>query len=86
MRGADWRYKGGENPDLYVWGAKQNVDLFHKCVTGKNYTNRTVPGAVNANLTCLLGSEAGRAGTEMTWAELLAKKDRIEIDTKGLVQ
>jgi predicted dehydrogenase len=29
MRNADWRYKGGENPALYTWGARYNVDLFH---------------------------------------------------------
>lgn len=86
MRNADWRYKGGENRNLYTWGALHNVDLFHKHVTKGNYANTTVPGAVDANLTCLLGSEAGRAGTEMTWEQLLAKKDRMEIDTTGLVQ
>ena len=86
MRNADWRYEGGENTNLYRWGAEYNVDLFHKCVTEKDYTNATVPGAVDANLTCLLGAEAGRAGAEMTWDELLAKKDRVEIDMTRLIQ
>ncbi len=86
MRNADWRYEGGENPGLYSWGAKYNVDLFHKCVTEEDYTNATVPGAIDANLTCLLGAEAGRAGTEMTWDELLAKKDRVQIDMTRLIQ
>ena len=86
MRNANWRYEGGENAGLYNWGAKHNVDLFHKCVTEKDYTNPTVPGAVEANLTCLLGAEAGRAGTEMAWDELIAKTDRIEIDMTRLVE
>ena len=86
MRNADWRYKGGEDRDLYHWGARFNVDLFHKLVTAGDYTNATVPGAVDANLTCLLGSEAGRSGRETTWEQLLAKTDRVEIDTTGLVQ
>ncbi len=86
MRNADWRYKGGENPDIYEWGARHNVDLFHKFVTEKDYSNATVPGAVDANLTCLLGAEAGRAGTEMTWDQLLAIKDRAEIDLTGLAK
>jgi len=86
MRNADWRYEGGENPGLYSWGARYNVDLFHKCVTEKDHKNATVPSAVDANLTCLLGAEAGRAGTEMTWDELLAKKDRVQIDMTGLIQ
>jgi predicted dehydrogenase len=86
MRNADWRYEGGENPDLYNWGARHNIDLFHKCVTGGNCANATVPGAVDANLTCLLGAYAGRARTEMTWDRLLANDEKIEIDTSGLVQ
>ncbi len=86
MRNADWRYKGGENRNLYNWGAQHNVDLFHKLVTEGDYANITVPGAVDANLTCLLGSEAGRAGTEVTWEQLLAKTERAEIDTTDLIQ
>ena len=86
MRNADWRYEGGEDPNLYNWGARHNVDLFHKCITEADNSNATVPGAVDANLTCLLGAEAGRAGTEMTWDELLAKKDQLHIDRSGLIQ
>jgi predicted dehydrogenase len=84
MRHAKWRYEGGENPALYTWGAQHNVDLFHQCIDGGNYANTTVAGAVDANLTCLLGAEAGRAGSEMTWEELLAKGEKIEIDLSRL--
>ncbi len=86
MRNEDWRYEGGENPDMYRWGAEHNVDLFHRCVTEGNTSNATVPGAVDANLTCLLGAEAGRAGTELTWKELIAMTDRHEPDLRGLVE
>ena len=54
MRNADWRYEGGENTNLYAWGAEFNVDLFHKCITQGDYSNATVPGAVH--------SEPHRAG------------------------
>ena len=85
MRNADWRYQGGEDTNLYTWGARHNIDLFHKCVTGADYTNTTVPGAVDANLSCLLGAYAGRAAKEMTWDELMKNDEKIEIDTSGLV-
>jgi predicted dehydrogenase len=84
MRSADWRYKGGENPALYTWGAKHNVDRFHHCISVGDCANVTVPSAVDANLTCLLGAEAGRAGSELTWDELLANGSRIELDLRGL--
>ncbi|MEE9602573.1 MAG: Gfo/Idh/MocA family oxidoreductase [Thermoguttaceae bacterium] len=86
MRKDEWRYKGGENPELYVWGALHNVDLFHKCITEGNHKNATVPGAVEANLACLLGAYAGRAQSEMTWKQLLANDEKIEIDMKSLQQ
>lgn len=86
MRNADWRYKGGEKPDLYPWGARHNLDLFHKCITEADYANETVTPAVDANLSCLLGAEAGRAGTEMTWDQLVAMTDRVELDLSKLVQ
>ena len=85
MRNADWRYKGGEDTNFYHWGARHNVDLFHKSVTGADYANTTVPGAVDANLSCLLGAYAGRAAREMTWDELINNDDKIEIDMSGLV-
>ncbi|HJN66723.1 MAG TPA: Gfo/Idh/MocA family oxidoreductase [Pirellulales bacterium] len=85
MRNADWRYKGGEDLELYTWGAAHNVDLFHRCITEGNWKNRTVPSSVNANLACLLGAYAGRAGTEMTWTDLLKNDEKIEIDMSGLV-
>jgi len=86
MRNADWRYEGGQDPNLYGWGARYNVDLFHKTISGGDYANTTVPGAVDANLTCLLGSVAGRAGGEVTWDELLASPEPVELDLSGLVE
>lgn len=86
MRSGDWRYEGGEMAELYTWGAEHNVKLFHRCVSEGNFENATVPGSVNANLACLLGAYAGRAGGEMTWEELLKNDEQVEIDTSGLVQ
>lgn len=84
MRNADWRYEGGENPALYSWGAKFNVDLFHRCVIEGNCENATVPGAVDANLTCLLGAAAGRSGEVVTWDQLLKTGEKMEVDLSGL--
>lgn len=85
MRNADWRYEGGENPGLYSWGAKFNVDLFQRCISEGNWTNETAPGAVDANLTCLLGAAAGRARSLLTWDEFIANGEKTELDLSGLV-
>jgi predicted dehydrogenase len=85
MRNADWRYDGGEDPSLYNWGARHNIHLFHECIANGDYTNATVPGAVDANLACLLGAYAGRARSEMTWEQLLANDEKVQIDMFGLI-
>ncbi|TWT85040.1 Inositol 2-dehydrogenase/D-chiro-inositol 3-dehydrogenase [Planctomycetes bacterium CA13] len=85
MRNADWRYEGEKFDGLYSWGARHNIDLFHKAIVEGDYANSTVPGAVDSNLACLLGAEAGRSRTIVTWKEMLANTDRVEIDPTGLV-
>ncbi|RMF97202.1 MAG: gfo/Idh/MocA family oxidoreductase [Planctomycetota bacterium] len=84
MRSGDWRYEGGEMPDLYHWGARHNIELFHTCITKGQFENTTVPTAVEANPTCLMGAYAGRRGGEMTWDELLNDEERAVPDLSGL--
>ncbi len=62
MRGADWRYDGGEKKDLYQFGARTNIDTFHKNITGGVHENPTVQPSVNANLAAIMGRAAGAFG------------------------
>ncbi len=86
MRGADWRYEGGEKPDLYQWGAKENIAQFHRMIVGGQCSNVTVEPAVHANLACILGREAGRKRTSLTWMRMLEQATHLEPDLTGLVE
>jgi len=87
MRGSDWRYEGGEKPDLYQFGAKTNIDTFHRSISQKIYDNPTVVPSVNSNLTAILGREAGRRrGARVTWDELIKENKSLAPDLTGLVQ
>lgn len=86
MRGDDWRYEGGEKPDLYQYGARTNIDTFHKSIVGGKCDNPTVEPSVQANLAAILGREAGRRGTLLTWDELIRENKAIVPDLSGLVE
>ena len=84
--GFDGGYKGGEQGNLYQWGADQNIDIFHKAIVSGDSSNPTVNPAVNANLACILGRDAAEANTTMTWDEMIAANRSIEPDLSGLKQ
>jgi myo-inositol 2-dehydrogenase / D-chiro-inositol 1-dehydrogenase len=86
MRGSDWRYKGGETPNAYADGAKTNIDIFYKSVTGGVHDNPTVETSVQSNLTGILGREAGRRQRLVTMDEILKENKKIEVNLEGLVE
>ncbi len=86
MRGADWRYEGGEKKDLYPYGAKTNIDVFHQSIQEKVATNPTVESSVNANLTAILGREAAHRGATVTWDAMMQEAKSLAPDLSGLVQ
>jgi predicted dehydrogenase len=77
-------YKGGSTGNLYTEGAQVNIREFHHAVTQRQYANATVAPSVRANLTAVLGREAGYGRREITLAELVKENRRLEFDTRGL--
>ena len=86
LRGGKLRYPGGEVKNLYAEGAKRNIDLFHKNITGGHCANETIAPSVNSTLTTILGREAAKQPGRLTWDELIKTNRRLEVDTTGLVQ
>ncbi len=86
IRGGTQGFKGGAVTNLYEEGAKRNIALFHKNVTGGVCDNPTVPPSVNSTLACILGREAGLAGAKVTWDEMIRAGKRLEVDVTGLTQ
>jgi myo-inositol 2-dehydrogenase / D-chiro-inositol 1-dehydrogenase len=77
-------YKGGSTGNLYTEGAQVNIREFHQAVTQRQYANPTVAPSVRANLTAVLGREAGYRRDEVTLAELVRENRRLEFDLGGL--
>ncbi len=77
-------YKGGSTGNLYTEGAQVNIQEFHQAVTQRQYANPTVAPSVRANLTAVLGREAGYRRDEVTLAELVRENRRLEFDLGGL--
>lgn len=86
LRGGPMAVKGGDVRNLYGEGAKRNIDTFHKSVTQGVFDNPTVEPSVNSTLACILGREAGRSGTKVTWDEMIKANKRIDVDLMGLTQ
>jgi len=86
LRGNKGGYRGGEVKDLYVAGITRNLEKFEKDIRRKRYDNSTVRTSVNSTLATILGREAGRRNTVVTWDEMIAENRRIEPDLTGLTQ
>ena len=77
-------FKGGRMQNLYTDGAVNNIATFHQSITTGDCSNPTVAPSVRSNLVTILGRTAAYTQREVTWADLLAKSEKWEFDTKGL--
>jgi predicted dehydrogenase len=71
-------YRGGKSPGIYKDGAVANIKEFYDNVTGGKFDNVTVEPSVRSNLVTILGRTAAYEKREVTWAELLARKERLD--------
>ncbi|MBN1845137.1 MAG: Gfo/Idh/MocA family oxidoreductase [Sedimentisphaerales bacterium] len=77
-------YRGGEVQGLYPRGAAANIDRFHRCITEGIVDNPTIEPSVNATLAAILGRQAARTRTRVTWDQILQENHRLEVDYSGL--
>jgi predicted dehydrogenase len=77
-------YRGGEVTNLYVEGIKRNLDKFYNSIVGGEYDNPTVQSSVNSTLTTILGRQAAKRNTRVTWDEMIRENEKIEVDLAGL--
>jgi myo-inositol 2-dehydrogenase / D-chiro-inositol 1-dehydrogenase len=77
-------YNGGRMTNLYSDGVVNNIATFCDSIRKGDYRNPTVSESVRSNLTTILGRTAAYKGTEVTWADLMKKKESWEFDLKGL--
>ena len=77
-------YRGGNTGRIYLEGANNNIDTFHKNITEKNYENITVAESVRSNLVTILGRTAAYQNRRVTWSELLRSQERLDGKLEGL--
>ena len=84
LRGNKGGYRGGEVKNLYNNGIKRNLDTFHHSIVNGVHGNPTVEPSVDATLACILGREAAKRNTQLTWDELIKENKKVEVDLAGL--
>lgn len=84
IRGNKGGYRGGEVQNLYNNGIKRNLNTFHHSIVNGIYDNPTVEPSVDATLACILGREAAKRNTQLTWDELIRENRKVEVDLTGL--
>ncbi len=84
VKAADDGYNGGRMPNLYTDGAVNNIATFCDLLRKGDTANTTVPESVRSNLTTILGRTAAYQGREVTWKEMLERKEKFEFDLKSL--
>lgn len=77
-------FPGGHVGNLYTDGAVTNILEFHEAIVSGRHDNPTVAPSVRANLTAILGREAGYRSGEVMMADLLKAGHRLEFDLAGL--
>jgi myo-inositol 2-dehydrogenase / D-chiro-inositol 1-dehydrogenase len=77
-------YPGGNTAKIYEAGAVRNIHDFHEAVTNGKVENTTVPPSVRSNLTCVLGRTAAYRRREVTWKQMIAEREALELDTRGM--
>ena len=86
VHGVNKAYRGGQVTNLYVDGIKRNLDKFHHCIVAGIYDNQTVQSSVNSTLAAILGRQAARRNTLVTWDEMIKENEKLEVDLTGLRQ
>jgi myo-inositol 2-dehydrogenase/D-chiro-inositol 1-dehydrogenase len=70
--------------NLYEMGARRNIATFHQLIQQENYSNATVPHAVESALTTILGREAGLKRVKIILTQLKKENKRLEVNLRGL--
>ncbi len=83
IRGKNF-YRGGRSPGIYQEGAVANIKTFHENITAGNFDNPTVEPSVQSNLITILGRTAAYEQRLVTWAELLARNEKLDAVLPGL--
>jgi len=84
MIGRGVKYNGGKVVGLYGNGAKRNVNTFHNNIVKGICDNPTVKPSVDVTITTILGREAAKRRTHLTWDQIIKEDKKLEVDLTGM--
>jgi len=84
MIGRGVKFNGGKVVGLYGNGAKRNVAAFHNNIVKGITDNPTVKPSVDVTLTTILGREAAKRRTQLTWDQIIKENKKLEVDLTGM--
>lgn len=79
LRSKSYSWEGERTNTIYVDGAINNVIRFVESIRNNEPINN-VDESANSNMTSILGRMAAQRGEEVTWDEMLACNERMELD------
>jgi predicted dehydrogenase len=74
----------GDVENLYEAGVVRNIATFYRSITAGDFSNQTVPRAVDGALTCILGRIAGERHQRVTMEQILSENTALTVDLSGL--
>ncbi len=77
-------HSDGDVGNLYTDGVVTNIATFHDNISRGICDNPTVAASVRSNLTTILGRMAAYKNGEVTWQEMMRRKEKLVADLKGL--
>ena len=84
IKGNEDGYNGGTMLNLYTDGAVNNIARFQDLIRKGDISNTTVAESVRSNLTTILGRTAAYEAREVTWKEMMERREKSEFDLKSL--
>jgi myo-inositol 2-dehydrogenase/D-chiro-inositol 1-dehydrogenase len=83
IRGENF-YRGGRTNQIYEEGVVNNIEAFHKSITGGDFANATVAPSVRSNLITILGRKSAYEKRQVTWDEIMKDEERLVPNLEGL--
>ena len=84
IRGGSQHFAGGTIDNLYKAGAERNIATFHQNVVKSDFSNETVPMAIDSCLATIMAREACLEKGRVAMTDLLKSEQKIEVDLTGL--
>lgn len=79
VRAKEGSYKGGQTTTIYKSGAGENIKNFCNAILTRSKPINSAESGVESTLTAILGRTAAYTGKTVTWEEMIASKETVDL-------